>query len=363
MIVSQKNKNSFDLKEALALDRFEYAFEQKPYNPSAMKEILDQWRDQALFSTYPSSADVAAGVIFPLLNKSFSGEGRQAYLIDPRWQIVSMLLDIDFPATTQLWDGMSLLRIACTCGDIPLIKRLIDAGGDLFESKDKNSICPIHKLVSLRELPPLHDLMGSYIKQTDMDSSGRNFLFYAVCFIHLDLVGSLLESGWSPSVLDHDRNHILHFAMADRSGQMLEKLLPYGQDLINLPNDDGKVPLHLAIGNNMPLCVEALLAAGANPLLEHPLAQTPLEYAEEANSPCYERLFAVAERLRIQEHLKNAPASLSELSANDQLKALHSNLNPQAEASAIGGSGDTVDGSLSGSCVQSVKNRSQRKTL
>ncbi|XP_042212356.1 85/88 kDa calcium-independent phospholipase A2-like isoform X2 [Homarus americanus] len=101
---------------------------------------------------------------------------------------------------------------------------------------------------------------------------------------HLDIIRGLLERNVSVDVTDVKGNSVYHLA-ATKDITIIELVTQKESRLINIPNESGKTPLHLACEADKPECVKALLCAGAdvNVAATHD-STLPIHSAMAANS-------------------------------------------------------------------------------
>ncbi|XP_045582087.1 85/88 kDa calcium-independent phospholipase A2 [Procambarus clarkii] len=101
---------------------------------------------------------------------------------------------------------------------------------------------------------------------------------------HLDIIRTLMKKNVSVDVTDVKGNSVYHLAAT--SNETIIKLVTQKESrLLNIPNEAGKTPLHLACEGDKPDCVKALLCAGAdvNVAATHD-STLPIHSAMAANS-------------------------------------------------------------------------------
>ncbi|OCT97186.1 hypothetical protein XELAEV_18009414mg [Xenopus laevis] len=91
-------------------------------------------------------------------------------------------------------------------------------------------------------------------------------LHLAVITQQADTVQDIFKAGGDPLLLDRDGNSVLHLACKAEDASTLSILLKHKQMLgiINLPNNDGLNPVHVAVLANCMLCLRLLISAGAD---------------------------------------------------------------------------------------------------
>ncbi|NP_001087808.1 nuclear factor of kappa light polypeptide gene enhancer in B-cells 1 L homeolog [Xenopus laevis] len=91
-------------------------------------------------------------------------------------------------------------------------------------------------------------------------------LHLAVITQQVDTVQDILEAGGDPLLLDRDGNSVLHLACKEGDALTLSLLLKHKKtlEIINLPNNDGLNPIHVAVLANCMSCLRLLISAGAD---------------------------------------------------------------------------------------------------
>ena len=119
-----------------------------------------------------------------------------------------------------------------------------------------------------------HDRIVRMLMQCSMDcnekdSDGRTPLMYAVIGDHEAVVGSLLAHGACIGETDHEQRLALHLAVLYRRESILRVLLEYHSERLRKPDIDiydntGRTPLHIAVEMGFESGVQMLLGHGAN---------------------------------------------------------------------------------------------------
>jgi hypothetical protein len=96
----------------------------------------------------------------------------------------------------------------------------------------------------------------------------------------------LLRSGADPNIVDNQGRTALHYAVLARSELAVSALLrAQPQPLLNLQDDAGNTPLHLAVHLGDVVVIRELLAAGADASVPNLARQTPLDAARKSRGP------------------------------------------------------------------------------
>ena len=89
------------------------------------------------------------------------------------------------------------------------------------------------------------------------------------------------------TIADPSGEHILHIAANCQHTKMIELLTARWPGYINMPNDDGITPLHVACMYGQLSAIKALMESGADPFLVDNEGMTPLEYCiQEGHGYC-----------------------------------------------------------------------------
>ncbi|KAE8630728.1 hypothetical protein XENTR_v10000934 [Xenopus tropicalis] len=91
-------------------------------------------------------------------------------------------------------------------------------------------------------------------------------LHLAVITQQPDTVQDIIKAGGDPLCLDRDGNSVLHLACKEGDASTLSILLKHKKtlEIINLPNNDGLNPIHVAVLSNCVLCLRLLISARAD---------------------------------------------------------------------------------------------------
>lgn len=199
-------------------------------------------------------------------------------------------------------EGHSALHWAAANGHAPCIEALADAGADL-NAQDREGVTPLMAALRARHSEAALRLLKCEGTDTELaDRDGRKALDYASAASMPDLVDVLLKRGTHtermersggvlggffgsvgggektvPPKLAKDRygSNALHQAASRGDAETLARLLSGSRAHVNDRNDAGETPLMTAVRAGSIGCVEALLAAEADPNLPATAGETP----------------------------------------------------------------------------------------
>jgi hypothetical protein len=137
--------------------------------------------------------------------------------------------------------------------------------------------CMIHSVLNppqkiILEPEPLGEKLRAAIEKYDVE----------------DVNAYLNDVDLNMSEVDDDGNTFLHLAANLRPGERSEtiaKAILEKMQVIDIKNNDGETPLHIAYRSNNDFVVQQLLDRGADPWLLNNMSKTPLQLAEQAEKP------------------------------------------------------------------------------
>ncbi|XP_075985526.1 transient receptor potential cation channel subfamily A member 1-like [Anticarsia gemmatalis] len=170
-------------------------------------------------------------------------------------------------------DGHTVLQAAVESAWVPGVCIALEAGADVT-SKANDGETPIHSAAALGNCDVLNEIL-SIAKQRDaidyQNEEGETALFKAIIHGNVDCVKQILSEGANVKITLPGDINILHVASDNGHLEVLKVLLDHDdavtQALINTlsaADRRGFGPIHFAVSNNRPECVELLLCKGAD---------------------------------------------------------------------------------------------------
>ncbi|XP_064319735.1 nuclear factor NF-kappa-B p100 subunit isoform X1 [Phalacrocorax carbo] len=159
----------------------------------------------------------------------------------------------------------------------------------LAASQDENGDTPLHLAIIHEQTAVIKQLIEVMPNQHIINISNnlqQTPLHLAVITKQPQVVQLLLQAHADPTLLDRYGNSLLHLALQAGDEEMLRTLLAHlGSDapyLLNLPNFQGLLPVHLAVKAKSLACLDLLVRKGADVnAVERQGGRTPLHLAVE----------------------------------------------------------------------------------
>jgi len=163
-------------------------------------------------------------------------------------------------------DGCTPLLHAAKAGNVGLCKTLLAAGANP-NAVVKNGLNVLHLAAwwGKHEVIPLFATYKQLLNAKTAD--GYTPLLLAAWDGHSKACEALLKAGADPLVVDTNGWNALHCAAGYGKHEVIQVLVDHKLPLNEKVNGDGDAPLNLAAWNGHPKACEALLKAGANPLV------------------------------------------------------------------------------------------------
>ncbi|MCQ2584219.1 MAG: ankyrin repeat domain-containing protein [Treponema sp.] len=168
--------------------------------------------------------------------------------------IISLTEDVNIRNS----DGNNVLYLACTKKQEPVVKALLEKGGDIFSiNKDSDSALRI----ALRDGGIVQDwiITSKTIKATD--GSGNTCLHYAAEWKYVKAIESLVEKGANPMAKNANGENILFSAAKTNDENVINTVVKVGTP-VNERDNLGSTPLHMAVRWDATKSIERLLELG-----------------------------------------------------------------------------------------------------
>jgi ankyrin repeat protein len=184
------------------------------------------------------------------------------------------LLGAGVDVDAQRSDGKTLLILAAKEGDVVLVRRLITAGADVNATTGNGGTALMFAAIG-----------GDLDTQTALIEAGADVnaiggfhwtaLMVASVKGHALVARQLLASGADPNLTDVYGWTPLMRAVYEERYEVVQALLQHPEVNLDARNDQGATALHLAAGKGNEDLAQALLLAGASPLVEDRGGRTP----------------------------------------------------------------------------------------
>ena len=166
-------------------------------------------------------------------------------------------------------DGWTPFHSAVFYARVRSVSVYLDRGTDF-------GLTALHRAILLGDSETAMSLLADGANATPTDDYGWNSLHFAVSMGERRIVMAILEAGGDPDARTENGLTTLHL-VADPA--MVEALVAAGAE-IDARNDLARTPLHQAALFREAAVVEALLDAGADPMLEDDEGNRPADLAE-----------------------------------------------------------------------------------
>ena len=172
-------------------------------------------------------------------------------------EIVKILLDVKmndkiFYVNSKSFDHMTPLHYAVSKGYTEIVKLLIKNGADPSIQRKEDHLTPLHLAIMGERIGIIREILNA-------DLNPKNYI-------------NLL------SINGYSAFHIACFSKSETMPEMIDLLLDAQAD-INITNNKGLIPLHVAAVSENVYAVKKLLMLGGNIHKENYLRMTPLYYA------------------------------------------------------------------------------------
>ncbi|CAF0850081.1 unnamed protein product [Didymodactylos carnosus] len=185
-------------------------------------------------------------------------------------EMCSLLLSNGSNPNLQDKTGNSPLHYACEKGFVEIIELLLNGKHKVnLNCTDNNLITPLHLCAFNGHSDCLKKLIDSGANIDVRTTSGALPIHYAAYFGNIDLLNILLNRSQKRTQLDDTDligNTLLHFAACTMSfnSTIINHILTLEKTLLNVKNNRGQTPLHLAVSHNNIDAVSQLINAGVD---------------------------------------------------------------------------------------------------
>lgn len=203
--------------------------------------------------------------------------------------VINKLLQAGSQVNRKTSDRASALHIAASRGFSNVVEVLIQHGAkvNVLDTSDRT---PLLLAVNRANHDVVQVLIKYGAKVNIEEIHGYTPLAEAVWQKDQSLVRMLLEAGAKVT----KSHYLLHYCVMYRSYGLVELLLSYGC-LVNLRDDNGDTPLHIAARTGEIKIIDILLRHGANVNFPNSVTGTcPLHEAVEATRDCDHHIFTQA---------------------------------------------------------------------
>jgi ankyrin repeat protein len=168
------------------------------------------------------------------------------------------------PNATDPFSGMQLLYIAIVFANTEMIDYMIELGGDVRITRDRDGKTPVNDAAS-RGLPGVVEVLISHgADVTTPDHEGNPPIRYAVEQGHTDVIELLLRNGATTDFVDRrGGSTLLHLAATNGYSGAVDVLIRAGCD-VNARDEQDRTPIFYAAKYGNPSCAEILVEHGAD---------------------------------------------------------------------------------------------------
>ena len=178
-------------------------------------------------------------------------------------QKIMKIIDSGEGINSQNEDGQTPLFLACQIGEVPLVRHILDAGGQLGITTNMG-FAPLHAAASKGHVEVASILLKHGVS-ADVQNPLNGFtpLYVAASAGQLQFCELLIAYGADVNLLSYYHRSPLMYAITNGYIQVAELLLEKGAAIEDY-NNSGQTPLLLAAQKMRPKIVKLLLEKGAN---------------------------------------------------------------------------------------------------
>ncbi len=181
--------------------------------------------------------------------------------------------------------GQTALHFAAEHGHQEIVDYLCGQGIDI-NAQDSSGRTALYMAAEGEHLGIISILHGYNAELEAGDSYNRTALHMAISGNKELSIKCLLELGAKPSAKDKSGETALHYAVNTEDLNLIEVIYNSDQTLLNIPDEYGTTPLHLAVEGDADEVIDFLCALGADMYTKNSNGDSPLHGA--AGSGCYD---------------------------------------------------------------------------
>jgi ankyrin repeat protein len=201
----------------------------------------------------------------------------------------------DWDPTVDDGNDWSPLHYAAAQTRIDTVSTLLKCGADVHALNNRRRT-PLHLAASYYGRLTIRVLLDHGATIDAKDAYGETAAHTAARYGNNEGFSLLVKRGCDTTALDQRGRSLLHAAAANGRGDGLVDLLlrPHGPLHIDVQDNDGRTPLHVAAQHSSAFVVEALRNHGANIEAKDNHGRSPLIYAATGEQPDWSTLCSIA---------------------------------------------------------------------
>eukprot|EP00698_Gefionella_okellyi_P007445 TRINITY_DN1818_c0_g1_i6.p1 TRINITY_DN1818_c0_g1~~TRINITY_DN1818_c0_g1_i6.p1 ORF type:complete len:310 (+),score=69.27 TRINITY_DN1818_c0_g1_i6:126-1055(+) len=174
--------------------------------------------------------------------------------------------------------GDTPLHEAAYKGDVVIVKMLLEAGANI-EAKNRYGATPMHKCCAEGHIDAMEALLAAGAECDSRNNQLSTPLLRAVVGLHAPMVKALFVHGANVNSQDDEGLTSLHRATAMNALDIMRVILAQESVQVNIAEETGVTPLHVAAWHGYTTAVELLVNKGANVRLQNSDGHSPLVIA------------------------------------------------------------------------------------
>lgn len=182
--------------------------------------------------------------------------------------VVCLLLVVGYSWRVREYNRRCELIFAIERGDAERARQLIVAGADINQ-QDRNGRTPLHVAIEANQ-PEVFDLLLQHKARMDMhDKDGSSVVHDAVMVADVTWLQKLLQHGANPNEPNlgnrfSPNSTPIFYALSYENTPAVTELVNAGAD-VNHVNDEGKIPLFIAVAKKLFRAMIVMINAGGDP--------------------------------------------------------------------------------------------------